>query len=224
MLNNFEKFAVSAGISSNRLNGYQKFINNMISPTIVEERQLNAVTMDVFSRLMADRIIFLGTPIDADVSNIITSQLLYLNSIDSESDIKLFINSPGGEIYSGLAIYDAMNFVVPQVKTYVMGLAASMASVILSSGEKGKRYSLPHSKIMIHQPMGGLSSGTQESDFKIAYEEIKWCKETLYTILSENTGRPADEIEKDADRDHWLTAKEALEYGLIDEIITKAKN
>lgn len=221
MYKDFYKYATSNGVSGNGLHSYHNFTNSLISPTIVEERQLNAVTMDVFSRLMADRIIFLGTEINSDVSNIITSQLLYLNSIDTDADIKLFINSPGGDIYSGLAIFDTMNFVEPDVSTYAMGVAASMASVILSSGTKGKRYALPNSKVLIHQPMGGLPSGTQESDFRIAYEEINKCKRTLYEILAENTGQSKEVIEKDADRDHWFTAYEAREYGLIDEVIRK---
>lgn len=221
MYKDFYKYATSKGVSGNGLHSYRNYTNNLISPTIVEERQLNAVTMDVFSRLMADRIIFLGTEINSDVSNIITSQLLYLNSIDTDADIKLFINSPGGDIYSGLAIFDTMNFVEPDVSTYAMGVAASMASVILSSGTKGKRYALPNSKVLIHQPMGGLPSGTQESDFRIAYEEINKCKRTLYDILAENTGQPKEVIEKDADRDHWFTSTEAMDYGLIDEVIKK---
>ena len=221
MYKDFYKYATSKGVSGNGLHSYRNYTNNLISPTIVEERQLNAVTMDVFSRLMADRIIFLGTEINSDVSNIITSQLLYLNSIDTDADIKLFINSPGGDIYSGLAIFDTMNFVEPDVSTYAMGVAASMASVILSSGTKGKRYALPNSKVLIHQPMGGLPSGTQESDFRIAYEEINKCKRTLYDILAENTGQSKEVIEKDADRDHWFTSTEAMEYGLIDEVIKK---
>lgn len=221
MYKDFYKYATSKGVSGNGLHSYRIYTNNLISPTIVEERQLNAVTMDVFSRLMADRIIFLGTEINSDVSNIITSQLLYLNSIDTDADIKLFINSPGGDIYSGLAIFDTMNFVEPDVSTYAMGVAASMASVILSSGTKGKRYALPNSKVLIHQPMGGLPSGTQESDFRIAYEEINKCKRTLYEILAENTGQSKEVIEKDADRDHWFTSTEAMDYGLIDEVIKK---
>lgn len=221
MYTDFEKFAISRGISSSRLNGYQKYTNGIISPTIVEERQLNVATMDVFSRLMVDRIIFLGAPIDSDVANIITSQMLYLNSIDSDSDVKLFINSPGGSICDGLAIYDAMNFIDPDVATYGIGMAASMGSVLLSAGVKGKRYALPHSKVLIHQPMGGVPGGTQESDFRIAYEEIKKYKETLYNILAEATGQTYEKIEADADRDKWFTAQEAKDYGLIDEVITK---
>jgi ATP-dependent Clp protease protease subunit len=227
-MKDFEKYAISKGVNSNTLNDYQKFTNSIISPTIIEERQMNMVTMDVFSRLMADRIIFLGSPIDDEVANIITSQLMYLNSVDSESDIKLFINTPGGSCDDGLAIYDIMNWVDCDVSTYVMGLAASMGSIICSSGAKGKRYALPHSKILLHQPMSGTGSRTQESDFKIAYEELKKCKDTLYQILQENTGKSIEEITADADRDHWLSAAESLPgvygpYGLIDEIITKKR-
>ena len=223
MFEDFNKFTLSKGISSNTMHGYQKHINGMISPTIIEERQLNVATMDVFSRLMADRIIFLGTAIDSDVANIISSQLMYLNSVDSNSDIKLFLNTPGGECVSGLEIYDVMQFIDCDVATYNMGMAASMGSVILSAGEKGKRFALPHSKVMIHQPMGGVPGGTQESDFAIAYEEIKKTKETLYNILSEHTGQSYDKILKDGDRDCWLTSKEALDYGIVDEIIIKKK-
>ena len=227
-MKDFEKYAISKGVNSNTLSGYQKFTNSIISPTIIEERQMNMVTMDVFSRLMADRIIFLGSPIDDEVANIVTSQLMYLNSVDPSSDIKLFINTPGGSVDDGLAIYDIMNWVDCDVSTYVMGLAASMGSIICSSGAKGKRYALPHSKILLHQPMSGTGSHTQESDFKIAYEELKKCKDTLYQILHENTGKSIEEITADADRDHWLSASESLPnvygpYGLIDEIITKKK-
>lgn len=220
-IKDFNKFAVSNGVNSNTLYDYQKFTNGMISPTIIEERQMNVATMDVFSRLMADRIIFLGTAIDSDVANIISSQLMYLNSVDSESDIKLFLNTPGGSCYDGLQIFDVLQWVNCDVATYNMGLSASMGSIILSSGTKGKRFALPHSRVMIHQPMGGVPGGTQESDFAIAYEEIKKIKTELYNILVDNTGKPFDEIEKIGDRDHWFTAKEALEFGLIDEIIRK---
>ena len=221
LIKDFNKFAVSNGISSNTLYGYQKHTNGMISPTIVEERQLNVATMDVFSRLMADRIIFLGTAIDSDVANIISSQLMYLNSVDSESDIKLFLNTPGGVCDGGLQIYDVMEWVNCDVATYNMGLSASMGSILLSSGAKGKRFALPHSRVMIHQPMGGVPGGTQESDFAIAYEEIKKTKKELYDILALNTGKPFEEIEKVGDRDAWFTAQEALDFGLIDEIIKK---
>lgn len=219
MNEDFQKFAISRGISSNKLNDYTKETNSIVSPTIIEERQLNVATMDVFSRLMYDRIIFLGTEITDDVANIVTSQLMYLNSIDSSSDIKMFINTPGGSVIDGLAIYDIMNWVDPDVATYTMGMAASMGSILLSSGAKGKRYSLPHSKIMIHQVSG--YAGGQCADIKIWADEIKKHQTELYKILAENTGKTVEQIEIDADRDHWFTANEALEYGLIDEIIRK---
>ena len=221
MNEDFRKFAVSQGINGNTFDAYKKATNGIISPTILEERHLNVATMDIFSRLMFDRIIVLGTEINEDVANIVTSQLMYLNSVDSDSDIKLFINSPGGSVIDGLAIYDIMNWVEPDVATYTMGMAASMGSILLSSGAKGKRYSLPHSKIMIHQVSG--YAGGQYSDIKIWAEEIKKHQSELYSILAENTGKSFEQIEKDADRDHWFTAKEALEYGLIDEIIEKKK-
>ena len=228
-MTDFEKYAISQGVNSNALNDYKKMTNSIISPTIIEERQMNMVTMDVFSRLMADRIIFLGSPIDDEVANIVTSQLMYLDSVDNEQDIKLFINTPGGSVDDGLAIYDIMNWVDCDVSTCVMGLAASMGSIICSSGAKGKRFALPHSKILLHQPMSGTGSRTQESDFKIAYEELKKCKETLYQILAENTGKSIEEITIDADRDHWLTSAESLPgvygpYGLIDEITRKKRH
>jgi ATP-dependent Clp protease protease subunit len=221
MNEDFRKFAISHGINGNTFDSYKKATNGIISPTILEERHLNVATMDIFSRLMFDRIIVLGTEINEDVANIVTSQLMYLNSVDSEADIKLFINSPGGSVIDGLAIYDIMNWVEPDVATYTMGMAASMGSILLSSGAKGKRYSLPHSKIMIHQVSG--YAGGQCSDIKIWADEIKKHQSELYNILAENTGKSFKQIEKDADRDHWFTAQEALEYGLIDEIIAKKK-
>ena len=220
-MKDFEKYAISKGVNSNTLNSYKRFSNSIISPTIIEERQMNMVTMDVFSRLMAERVIFLGTPIDDEVANIITSQLMYLNSVDSESDIKLFINSPGGSVVDGLAIYDVMNWVDCDVATYTMGAAASMGSVLASSGEKGKRYALPNSTIMIHQVSSGMHG--QNADIQIAARETQKWQNILYNILSQNTGKSFEEIERDADRDHWFMAQEALEYGLIDEIITKKK-
>ena len=219
-MKDYEKF-LSSRVGSHKMWDYQKFTNDIISPTIVEERRNNVATMDIFSRLMADRIIFLGTDIDADVANIITSQLLYLNTMNDKTEIKLFINSPGGSIIDGLAIYDMMQYISPNVETYAIGLAASMGAVLLSSGTKGKRFALPHSKIMIHQPMGGIAPGTQESDIKIAYEEIKQYKQTLYEILSKNTGVMYSQIVEDADRDCWFNAEEAKSYGLIDEVLTK---
>lgn len=223
MKNDFEKYALSRGISSTKLDGYKKHsLKNYrgVNPIILEEREMNVIGLDVFSRLLFDRILFLGTPIDDDCANIINSQLMYLNSI-SEDPVKLFINSPGGSVLDGLSIYDVMNWVSCDVETYVMGMAASMGSVLLSSGTKGKRYALPNSRIMIHQPMSGAAPGTRESDFAIEYEELKKCKATLYRILSENTGKTLEEIERDADRDHWFSAGEGIDYGLVDSIVLR---
>lgn len=228
-MTDFEKFAMSKGISTNKIDGYAKYnLNNgIIEPYILEERTLNCAPMSVFSRLMYDKIIFLGSAINEDVANIVTAQLLYLNSImDKDEDIKLFLNTPGGSVDDSMAIYDVMNFVDPDVSTYCMGICASMGSILVSSGAKGKRYSLPHGKVMIHQPMSSVAPHTQESDFKIAYEELKKTKDMLYQILSKNTGKSIEEITADADRDHWLTAEECLPgvygpLGLIDKIVTK---
>ena len=217
-MKDYEKF-LSSNVGSHKFGDYKKYINGIISPMIVEERKNNVTTTDVFSRLMADRIIFLGTEIDSDVSNIITSQLIYLNSIDNNEEISLYINSPGGSIIDGLAIYDVMNYIKPDIRTYTIGLAASMGAVLLSSGTKGKRFALPHSRIMIHQPMGGIAPGTQESDIRIAYKEIKSYKQILYEILANNTSQSINTIEQDADRDCWFTSQEAKNYGLIDNIL-----
>ena len=219
LIKDYNKFAVSNGISSNTLYAYQKRTNSIISPTIIEERSLNVATMDVFSRLMKERIIFLGTAIDSDVANIVTSQLMYLESVDSESDIKLFVNSPGGSVVDGLAIYDVMNWVNADVATYGMGMAASMGSILLSSGAKGKRFALPHSRVMIHQVSSGMQG--QCADLEIAVREAKKHQDELYKILSDNTGKSFEQISIDADRDCWFTAQEAVDYGLIDEIIKK---
>lgn len=222
-MNDFEKFAVSNGIGTNKLDGYSKYLikNGYINPTILEERQLNVVGIDVFSRLMYDKIIYLGTAINADVANVINAQLLYLNSISDKNDeIKMFINSPGGSVIDGLSIYDIMNFIDPTVSTYCTGLAASMGSILISSGAKGKRYSLPHGKIMIHQVSNGIDRA-QCADIQIMADETKKIQNDLYKILSENTGKSFEEIERDADRDRWFTAEEAIQYGLIDNIITK---
>lgn len=224
MGNDFRKYALSKGVNGNTFDDYTKKSNGIINPMILEERNLNVATMDIFSRLMFDRIIVLGTAINSDVANIVTSQLMYLNSVDSEADIKLFINTPGGSVIDGLAIYDVMNFVEPDVATYAMGMAASMGSILISSGKKGKRYSLPNSKIMIHQVSGGIGY-INTADLKIEFDEMKKDQDILYNILATNTGKTLEQIEKDADRDHWFTSKEALEYGLIDEIIyKKSKN
>ena len=220
-MNDFQKFAISQGISSNTLHSYQSFTNGMISPTIVEERQMNVATMDVFSRLMADRIIFLGTEIDDTVANVIIAQLLYLSSQDPESPITMYLNTPGGSVYDGLAIYDTMQYISNEVQTVCTGLAASMGSVLLCAGEKGKRFALPHSRIMIHQPLGGAHG--QASDIEITAKEILKLKGELYQIIADHSGKTLKQIEKDADRDHWLTAKEAVEYGMIDSIFNIKK-
>ena len=190
-----------------------------INPTILEERQLNVTQMDVFSRLMMERIIFLGTGIDADVANIVNAQMLYLSSLSGDEDITLNINSPGGEVYSGLAIIDTMNFINNDIQTVCMGMAASMGAVILSSGTKGKRGALKHSRVMIHQPLGGTRG--QASDILIEAEQIKLVKDELCKMLADNSGQSFEKVIADCDRDHWLTANEALEYGLIDKIYTK---
>lgn len=224
MMNDFEKFAVSNGIGTLKLDGYNKFVSKQygyIEPYILEERQLNCQPMSVYSRLMMDRIIFLGSEVNEDVANIVTSELMYLNSIDSEADVKLFINSPGGSVTDGLAIYDVMNWITPDVSTCCMGLSASMGAVLLSSGAKGKRFSLPHGDIMIHQPLGGMRG--QAADMRIEMQQMEKCQKTLYEILAENTGRDYDTIKADCDRNNWMTAEEAVNYGLIDAVKTKAK-
>lgn len=220
-MTDFDKYALSKGISGNKMASYKGFLNGIISPTILEERSLNVVGYDIFSRLMQDKIIFLGTEIDDDVANIICSQLLYLNSVDDGSDIKIFINSPGGIVSAGLAIYDIMNYITPDVATYCMGTSASMAAVLLSSGTRGKRYTLPHSEIMIHQPSGG--TGRVKSDeFEVAWKQMERCRDTLYTILSENMEKPVEEIEELCRLDKWYDAEEAVEAKIIDEIIRRA--
>ena len=221
-MNDFEKFSVSNGIGTNKLDGYNKYIvkNGIISPTILEERSLNVIGLDIFSRLQYDRILFLGTAIDEDVANIINAQLLYLNSI-GDDDIKMFINSPGGSCIDGLAIYDVMNFVTPDISTYCMGMCASMASILVSSGTKGKRYILPNGEVMIHQLRGG-SQGVM-ADMKIDVAHAEQTQNKLYNILAKNTGKTFAQIEKDADRDNWFTAEASVEYGLIDKIVTKSE-
>jgi ATP-dependent Clp protease protease subunit len=223
MITDFEKFAMSKGISTNKIDGYAKYnLNNgIIEPYILEERTLNCAPMSVFSRLMYDKIIFLGSGIDEDVANIINAQLLYLNSItDKDEDIKMFINSPGGSCIDGLAIYDVMNFIDPDVSTYCMGMCASMGSILVSSGAKGKRYILPNGSVMIHQ-VSSATGRVQNADLQIAAKESQKIQNTLYNILAANTGKSFEEIERDADRDHWFTAQEAVDYGLIDKIVTK---
>ena len=228
MMTDFEKFAVSQGIGTNKLDGFAKYNvrNGIIEPYILEERTLNCAPMSVFSRLMYDKIIFLGSGIDEDVANIINAQLLYLNSItDKDEDIKMFINSPGGSCIDGLAIYDVMNFIDPDVSTYCMGMCASMGSILVSSGAKGKRFILPNGSVMIHQ-VSSATGRVQNADLQIAAKESQKIQDTLYNILAQNTGKSFEEIEKDADRDHWLRAEECLPgiygpYGLIDEVIRK---
>ena len=220
MKSEFEKFAVKdRGISSLTLDGYGKIVSSYMNPMITEERQLNVAQMDVFSRLMMDRIIFLGCPINDEVANIIQAQLLFLDSNGYDSDISLYINSPGGEVYAGLGIYDTMQTIASDVHTINTGLAASMASILLAAGTKGKRSALPHSRVMIHQPMGGAQG--QASDIEITAREILKLKDELYQILAEHTGKTFKQIVKDADRDYWMTSKDALEYGMIDEIVTR---
>ncbi len=222
MATEFEKYAKGhLGISSTSLDKYSKVYAGYINPTIIEERQLNVATMDVFSRLMMDRIIFLGVGIDTDVANIVQAQLLFLESTDPTSDIQLYINSPGGMVYAGLGIYDTMQLVTPDVATICTGMAASMAAVLLTAGEKGKRTALPHSRVLIHQPMGGAEG--QASDIEIAAREIKKLKGELYDIISKHSGKSIKQIEKDADRDYWMSAEEAVKYGMIDSILSRTK-
>lgn len=218
--NEFEKYATKhMGISSLKLHNYQSVATGYISPTIIEERQLNIASMDVFSRLMMDRIIFLGAPIFDDVANIVQAQLLFLESVDPEKDIQIYINSGGGSVSAGLGIYDTMQLVTADVATICTGMAASMAAVLLAAGAAGKRSALPHSRIMIHQPLGGAEG--QASDIEITAREIMKLKKELYNILSEHSGQPYKKIEKDADRDYWMTSEEAVKYGLIDEVLKR---
>ncbi len=218
--NEFEKYATKhMGISSLKLHNYQSMATGYISPTIIEERQLNIASMDVFSRLMMDRIIFLGAPIFDDVANIVQAQLLFLESVDPEKDIQIYINSGGGSVSAGLGIYDTMQLVTADVATICTGMAASMAAVLLAAGAPGKRSALPHSRIMIHQPLGGAEG--QASDIEITAREIVKLKKELYNILSRHSGQPYKKIEKDADRDYWMTSDEAVQYGLIDEVLKR---
>lgn len=205
-----------------KLHNFRSISNEYISPTIIEERQLNVATMDVFSRLMMDRIIFLGVPINDDAANIIQAQLLFLESTEPEKDIQIYINSPGGSVTAGLGIYDTMQLISSDVATICTGLAASMAAVLLTAGAAGKRSALPHSRVMIHQPLGGVQG--QASDIEITAKEILRTKQELYEILSEHSGVDIKKIEQDADRDYWMTAAEAKEYGLIDEVLIKRDN
>ena len=221
-MNEFRKFAVGhLGMSSSALDDYMQIQSSYISPTIIEERPMNVAQMDVFSRLMMDRIIFLGTGINDYTANVIQAQLLFLDSSDPGKDISIYINSPGGSVYAGYGIYDTMQYISCDVSTICTGMAASMASVLLVAGKKGKRFALPHSRVMIHQPLGGMQG--QASDLEIAAREILKVKKELYTILSDHSGQPFEVIERDSDRDYWMTAEEALAYGRVDKILTPTK-
>jgi ATP-dependent Clp protease protease subunit len=225
--NDFRNFAVHhLGMNGLALDQYHSSINsisaNYINPSIIEERQLNVAQMDVFSRLMMDRIIFLGTEVNDYTANVIQAQLLYLDSSDPGKDVSIYINSPGGSVYAGLGIYDTMQYISSDVATICTGMAASMAAVLLVAGEKGKRFALRHSRVMIHQPMGGAQG--QASDIEITAREIKKLKSELYNIISEHSGKPFDIVERDSDRDFWMTAEEAKEYGMIDQVLVKDKH
>lgn len=220
--NEFRKFATQhLGMNGLSLDKYAQITNDYISPSILEERQLNVTQMDVFSRLMMDRIIFLGTQVNDYTANVIQAQLLFLDSSDPGKDISIYINSPGGSVYAGLGIYDTMQFINSNVATICTGMAASMAAVLLVAGEKGKRSTLKHSRVMIHQPMGGVQG--QASDIEITAREIIKMKKELYTIISDHSGQSFEQIEKDSDRDYWMTSQEALDYGMIDKVLTRER-
>lgn len=220
MNNDFRKYATQhLGMNSMVLDDVVKAQNQYLNPYILEERQLNVTQMDVFSRLMMDRIIFLGTQIDDYTANTLQAQLLYLDSVDAGKDISIYVNSPGGSVYAGLGIYDTMQFIQSDVSTICTGMAASMASVLLVAGTKGKRFALPHSRVMIHQPMGGAQG--QASDIEIVAEEIQKLKKELYTIIANHSKTPYEQVWKDSDRDHWMTAEEAKAYGMIDKVLEK---
>ncbi|MGP1577963.1 ATP-dependent Clp endopeptidase proteolytic subunit ClpP [Porphyromonas endodontalis] len=214
----FKHFATrKLGLNSNTLHHYISANGGYVSPTIIEERQLNVAQMDVFSRLMMDRIIFLGAGVDDYTANVIQAQLLFLDSSDPGKDISIYINSPGGSVYAGYGIYDTMQYISCDVSTICTGMAASMAAVLLVAGSHGKRFALPHSRVMIHQPLGGMQG--QASDIEIAAKEILRVKGELYKIISEHSGQPLEVIERDSDRDKWMTAEEAQAYGMIDKVL-----
>ena len=220
MNNDFKKYATRhLGMNSMALNDVISAQNQYLNPYILEERQLNVTQMDVFSRLMMDRIIFLGTQIDDYTANTLQAQLLYLDSVDPGKDISIYINSPGGSVYAGLGIYDTMQFISSDVATICTGMAASMAAVLLVAGTEGKRSALPHSRVMIHQPLGGVQG--QASDIEIEAKEIMKFKKELYTIISEHSHTPYDKVWNDSDRNYWMTAEEAKEYGMIDQVLVK---
>lgn len=216
--NEFEKYAVKdQGISSSTIHQYRQHQVNNLTPYIIEERPMNVASMDVFSRLMMDRIIFMGEPVNDYVANIVTAQLLFLESTDRSRDIQMYINSPGGSVYAGLGIYDTMQFIGPDVSTICTGMAASMGAVLMCAGVKGKRTALKHSRIMMHQPSGGI--GGQASDILITVNEIKKIKRELYEIIAFHSGKEVEEVAKDSDRDFWMSAEEAKAYGLVDEVL-----
>ena len=219
MKNDFLKFAIDKGMNSMHVEKTMNASASYISPSILEERQLNVTQMDVFSRLMMDRIIFIGTEVNDYTANVIQAQLLYLDSVDSERDINIYLNTPGGSVYAGLGIYDTMQFIGSRVATICTGMAASMGAVLLVAGEKGMRAALPHSRVMIHQPLGGIQG--QASDIEITAREILKLKDELYQIISDHSGQTMEKIRQDADRDYWMTAKEALDYGMIDKVYSK---
>ena len=220
MINDFKKYATKhLGMSSMVLDDVIKSQAGYLNPYILEERQLNVTQLDVFSRLMMDRIIFLGTEVNDYTANVLQAQMLYLDSVDSAKDISIYINSPGGSVYAGLGIYDTMQFINSDVQTICTGMAASMAAVLLVAGKEGKRSALPHSRIMIHQPMGGAQG--QASDIEITAREIQKLKKELYTIISDHSHQPFDKVWADSDRDYWMTAEEAKEYGMVDEVLKR---
>lgn len=222
-LNEFNQYATKhKRISSLTMERYSSIYGNYISPTIIEERQLNVASMDVFSRLMMDRIIFLGVPIDDTVANIIQAQLLFLESTDPSKDIQIYLNTPGGSVHAGFGIYDTMQYITANIATICTGMAASMGAILLTAGTKGKRSALKHSRVMIHQPMGGAQG--QASDIEITAREIIKIKKELYNIIAQHTGKSYEQIECDADRDYWMTSEEAVEYGMIDEILFRSIN
>ena len=214
----FEKYAIKhKGISSNTLHSYINHNVTNLTPNIIEERPMNIAVMDVYSRLMMDRIIFLGYPVSDEVANIITAQLLFLESTDRTRDVQLYINSPGGSVYAGLGLYDTMQFITPDIATICTGMAASMAAVLMAAGAHGKRTALKHSRIMMHQPSAGAMG--QASDVEITVNEVRKVKHELYEVLAYHTGQPVDKVAKDCNRDFWMTAPEAKEYGLVDEVL-----
>ncbi len=219
----FRKYATKhMGINSLTVDRFTSSVHaDYISPTIIEERQLNVASMDVFSRLMMDRIIFLGVGINDYVSNVIQAQLLFLESVDAKKDIQIYMNSPGGSVYAGLGIYDTMQFIQPNIATICTGMAASMAAVLMCAGEKGKRSALPHARIMIHQPMGGAEG--QASDIEITAREIQKLKKELYEIIANHSGQTNEKVWADSDRDYWMTAQEAKDYGMVDEVLIRKK-